>query len=108
MSRGVVVEESAVPPAHARKFAFPIYASVFYDSQYFLVAGGGGKKSSGIRNLVTVSSFVDGAVSEAITAVATDDDAPQRLAMHPDGGFVVCVFGGSIGVFVMERNLDHR
>ena len=99
---------------HARKFAFPIYASVFYDSQYFLVAGGGGKKSSGIRNLVTVSSFVaddygssrGGVVSEAITAVATDDDCPQRLAMHPDGGFVVCVFGGSIGVFGMERNLN--
>ena len=70
-----------------------------------------GKKSSGIRNLVTVSSFVaddygssrGGVVSEAITAVATDDDCPQRLAMHPDGGFVVCVFGGSIGVFGMER-----
>ena len=70
---------------HARKFAFPIYASVFYDSQYFLVAGGGGKKSSGIRNLVTVSSFVAehhdgcGVVSEAITAVATDDDVIKRF-----------------------------
>ena len=34
--------------------------------------------------------------------VATDDDCPQREAMHPDGGFVVCVFGGSIGVFAPE------
>ena len=94
------------PPPHSRKFSFPIYASVFYDSVFFLVAGGGGKKSSGIRNLVTVSSFHDGCVSEPITAAATDDDAPQRLALHPDGVFVVCVFGGSIGVFRMERNLS--
>ena len=96
----------APPPPHSRKFSFPIYASTFYDSIYFLVAGGGGKKSSGIRNLVTVSSFNDGCVSDAITAAATDDDAPQRLALHPDGVYVVCVFGGSIGVFQMERNLN--
>jgi len=28
------------------------------------------------------------------------------LALHPDGVYVVCVFGGSIGVFQMERNLN--
>jgi prolactin regulatory element-binding protein len=89
-----------------RKFSFPIYSAVFFDRERFLIAGGGGKKSSGIRNLVALAEITDDLeITDCISAVTTDDDAPQRLAMHPDGDCVVCVFGGSVGVFKCERNV---
>ena len=86
-----------------------MYACAWLDDRTAILAGGGGKKSSGIPNRILIASLErvggarDVALSEAETWTHTDEDAPQRLAVHPSSGHVVCAFGGTLGVFLAQR-----
>ena len=87
-----------------KKYGQPLYASAWLDDRTACVAGGGGKKSSGIPNRILIARVdeVDG-MGEPESWAHTDEDAPQRLARHPGGKYVVCAFGGTLGVFSTTR-----
>jgi len=81
-----------------KKYGQPLYASAWLDDRTACVAGGGGKRSSGIPNRILIARVddVDG-LGEPESWTHTDEDAPQRLARHPGGKYVVCAFGGTLG-----------
>ena len=89
--------------AARKKFGMPLYCSCWLDDARALVAGGGGKKSSGIANRILIARIDGDVVSDDEASVGTDEDAPQRLARHPSGAYAVCAFGGSLGVFATRR-----
>ena len=65
------------PPApNVKKFGAPLYASAWIDDRVALVAGGGGKKSSGIPNRVMQASFDSVELTEPLASVHTDETAP--------------------------------
>jgi prolactin regulatory element-binding protein len=92
--------------SETKKYGQPLYASAWLDERTALVAGGGGKKSSGIPNRILIASYNadEDQLGEAESWTHTDEDAPQRLAAHPSRTHVVCAFGGSLGVFRTRRN----
>ena len=45
----------------------------------------------------------DATLADAEAWTHTDEDAPQRLAVHPGREHVVCAFGGTLGVFRARR-----
>jgi len=100
----------AAKPPKARKYGQPIYAGAWLDDRTALVAGGGGKKSSGIPNRILIAALesTDGrrgstCLGDPEAWTHTDEDAPQRLAVHPSREHVVCAFGGTLGVFRARR-----
>lgn len=90
-----------------KKYGQPLYASAWLDDRTACVAGGGGKRSSGIPNRILIARVddVDG-LGEPESWTHTDEDAPQRLARHPGGKYMVCAFGGTLGVFATARRAD--
>ena len=92
------------PKPNAKKFGMPLYASAWVDERSLLVAGGGGKKSSGIPNRVCVATFDGETLSEPLFSCHTDDTAPQALVMFPDNSRVLCVFGGDVAVYDVTPN----
>ena len=84
----------------------PLYASAWADERSLLVAGGGGKKSSGIPNRVCVATFDGETLSEPLFSCHTDETAPQALVMFPDNSRVLCVFGGDVAVYDVTRDPD--
>ncbi|CEF98356.1 Quinonprotein alcohol dehydrogenase-like superfamily [Ostreococcus tauri] len=95
--------------SNAKKYGQPIYACAWLDDRTALLAGGGGKKSSGIPNRILIASLESSDTSTTTLAEAeawthTDEDAPQRLAVRPGGEEVVCAFGGTLGVFRARRS----
>ena len=94
------------PKPNTKKFGMPLYASAWVDERSLLVAGGGGKKSSGIPNRVCVATFDGETLSEPLFSCHTDDTAPQALVMFPDNSRVLCVFGGDVAVYDVTRNPD--
>jgi prolactin regulatory element-binding protein len=94
----------------AKKYGQPIYAGAWLDDRTALLAGGGGKKSSGIPNRILIASCERGphgtTLADAEAWTHTDEDAPQRLAVHPGREHVVCAFGGTLGVFRARRGAN--
>jgi len=94
------------PKPNTKKFGMPLYASAWADERSLLVAGGGGKKSSGIPNRVCVATFDGETLSEPLFSCHTDETAPQALVMFPDNSRVLCVFGGDVAVYDVTRDPD--
>jgi prolactin regulatory element-binding protein len=94
------------PKPNTKKFGMPLYASAWVDERSLLVAGGGGKKSSGIPNRVCVATFDGDTLSEPLFSCHTDETAPQALVMFPDASRVLCVFGGDVAVYDVTRAPD--
>jgi prolactin regulatory element-binding protein len=92
------------PKPNTKKFGMPLYASAWADERSLLVAGGGGKKSSGIPNRVCVATFDGETLSEPLFSCHTDETAPQALVMFPDNSRVLCVFGGDVAVYDVTRD----
>ena len=92
------------PKPNTKKFGMPLYASAWADERSLLVAGGGGKKSSGIPNRVCVATFDGETLSEPLFSCHTDETAPQALVMFPDNKRVLCVFGGDVAVYDVTRD----
>jgi len=92
--------------SETKKYGQPLYASAWLDERTALVAGGGGKKSSGIPNRILIAPYnaEEDQLGDAESWTHTDEDAPQRLAVHPSRTHVVCAFGGSLGVFRTRRD----
>jgi prolactin regulatory element-binding protein len=91
---------------NTKKFGMPLYASAWVDGRTVLVAGGGGKKSSGIPNRVCVATFDGDTLSDPLFVCHTDETAPQALVMFPDASRVLCVFGGDVAVYDVSPNPD--
>ena len=93
------------PPApNVKKFGAPLYASAWIDDRVALVAGGGGKKSSGIPNRVMQASFDSVELTEPLASVHTDETAPQVLCAHPYGAELLVAFSGDVAVYVVTAN----
>ena len=90
------------PPApNVKKFGAPLYASAWIDDRVPLVAGGGGKKSSGIPNRVMLATFDGVELTEPLASVHTDETAPQVLCAHPYGAELLVAFSGDVAVYVV-------
>ena len=86
--------------ANCKKFGMPLYASAWADERTVLVAGGGGKRSSGIPNRICVATFDGETLSEPLFSLHTEETAPQALVMIPPARErVLCVFGGDVAVY---------
>ena len=93
------------PPApNVKKFGAPLYASAWIDDRVPLVAGGGGKKSSGIPNRVMLATFDGVELTEPLASVHTDETAPQVLCVHPDGAELLVAFSGDVAVYAITAN----
>ena len=91
--------------ANCKKFGMPLYASAWADERTVLVAGGGGKRSSGIPNRICVATFDGETLSEPLFSLHTEETAPQALVMIPPARErVLCVFGGDVAVYDVAPN----
>ena len=89
---------------NVKKFGAPLYASAWIDDRVPLVAGGGGKKSSGIPNRVMLATFDGVELTEPLASVHTDETAPQVLCVHPDGAELLVAFSGDVAVYAITAN----
>ncbi|BDA49251.1 probable prolactin regulatory element-binding protein [Coccomyxa sp. Obi] len=74
------------------KFGAPLYCASWPAGDFVLVAGGGGKKSSGIPNKIAIVQVAEGQLGEEVASVRTEE-APLRMALHPQGTSLVLALG---------------
>ena len=94
------------PGPNVKKFGMPLYASAWLDERTLVVAGGGGKKSSGIPNRMCVATFDGVTLSEPLFSCHTDETAPQGLIPTPDKTRLLCVFSGDVALYDVAPNPD--
>ena len=94
------------PRPNMKKFGMPLYASAWLDERTLVVAGGGGKKSSGIPNRMCVATFDGVTLSEPLFSCHTDETAPQGLIPTPDKTRLLCVFSGDVALYDVAPNPD--
>ena len=92
-------------PAEREEFGV-LYASAWLDERTLVVAGGGGKKSSGIPNRMCVATFDGVTLSEPLFSCHTDETAPQGLIPTPDKTRLLCVFSGDVALYDVAPNPD--
>ncbi|KAK9832796.1 hypothetical protein WJX81_001956 [Elliptochloris bilobata] len=80
-------------PAAPRKYGTPLYCAAWPAGEHLFVAGGGGKKSSGIANRVLVAQYHRGALSDSVGEGWRGEDAPLRMAATPSGDALVLAMG---------------
>ena len=68
----VAMGKKKPPGANVKKFGAPLYASAWADHRCLIVAGGGGKRSSGIPNRVVVATFDGATLTEPLHLAHTD------------------------------------
>mmetsp|Transcript_10317 Transcript_10317/g.31048 ORF Transcript_10317/g.31048 Transcript_10317/m.31048 type:complete len:383 (-) Transcript_10317:443-1591(-) len=80
-------------PPPARKYGAPLYAAAWPTGSTVYVAGGGGKKSSGIKNRVVAAVVTNQTLSDEVAHLQLED-CPIRMAAHPAGKILVLALGG--------------
>eukprot|EP00192_Tetraselmis_astigmatica_P012728 CAMPEP_0117681084 /NCGR_PEP_ID=MMETSP0804-20121206/18756_1 /TAXON_ID=1074897 /ORGANISM="Tetraselmis astigmatica, Strain CCMP880" /LENGTH=399 /DNA_ID=CAMNT_0005490743 /DNA_START=40 /DNA_END=1239 /DNA_ORIENTATION=+ len=90
----------------AKKYGCPLYSAAWVSGSVLLMAGGGGKKTSGIKNKVlAVVHGEGGELSDECAAYLTGDsefDVPYRLEMHPGGKAAVVSMAGVGGCRIVD------
>ncbi|CAL8464126.1 g3661 [Coccomyxa elongata] len=86
------------------KYGAPLYCASWPAGDFVLVAGGGGKKSSGIPNKIAIVQVAEGQLGEEVASVRTEE-APLRMALHPQGTSLVLALGtGMVQRFDMQSS----
>uniref|UniRef100_A0A061R5G7 Prolactin regulatory element-binding protein n=1 Tax=Tetraselmis sp. GSL018 TaxID=582737 RepID=A0A061R5G7_9CHLO len=94
-----------------KKFGCPLYSAAWASPSCVVLAGGGGKKTSGIKNKILAVPVRNGALEEETLACSTGEtefDVPYRLLLHPDlaGGLVAMAGSGGCRSVEVARAPD--
>ncbi|KAK9814839.1 hypothetical protein WJX72_012445 [[Myrmecia] bisecta] len=77
----------------SRKFGAPLYCAAWPPGEFVYMAGGGGKKSSGIPNRIVIAKYHNRRISDEVGQFHTGEDAPLRMVSVPDGSALVLAMG---------------